>query len=87
MSKIERLTKLGISDKVKTITLYYKKESNLYAIEVDNEHIMSGNHWDFHPNCHGIHKYGDFKGPYSLIKAIENYYKNDFAIIKERKEI
>lgn len=31
-------------------------------VSLNEECIMEGNFWDFHPGCHGITKYGNFKG-------------------------
>lgn len=40
------------------------------AVYLNDKLVMSGNFWDFHPHCHGIHKYGDFKGVNGLVNAI-----------------
>lgn len=44
-------------------------------VEVDSRHKlglggMTGNVWDFHPGCHGITEYGDFRGYRSLQNKI-----------------
>jgi hypothetical protein len=35
--------------------------------------IQMGNFWDFHPGCHGITKYGSFKGYEGLAYRVEQY--------------
>lgn len=53
---------------------------NMAWVSVDGESVMEGNFWDFHPGCHGIHKYGDFKGYNSLAQAIRR------KLIKDGKD-
>jgi len=35
---------------------------------------MSGNFWDFHPGCHGITKFGDFRGYNMFAEIIKAYH-------------
>jgi hypothetical protein len=39
-------------------------------VHLNDKCIMVGNFWDFHPGCHGIHEYGDFKGFDSLAVSV-----------------
>lgn len=54
-------------------TILVKTDSLCEMAEVwlNGELVMSGNFWDFHPGCHGINKYGDFKGYTGLVNAIQ----------------
>jgi hypothetical protein len=49
-------------------------------VYLNDEHIMSGNYWDFHPGCHGMYQYGDFKGVDSLAIAIKKSLNDDVEI-------
>lgn len=39
-------------------------------VSLNDECIMEGNYWDFHPGCHGIDEYGDWKGYTHLSEKI-----------------
>lgn len=60
----------------KTITVKLEPSCEMAGVWVEDECVMVGNYWDFYPGCHGIHKYGEFKGPFSLARAIERALKN-----------
>lgn len=53
-----------------TIEVNVDNLSEMASVYLNGKHIMSGNFWDFHPNCHGIHEYGEFKGYRGLANAI-----------------
>lgn len=40
------------------------------CVSIDGKIVMQGNFHDFHPGCHGITEYGDFKGYPYLVQAI-----------------
>lgn len=42
------------------------------AVILNNKCIMEGNFWDFHPGCHGIYEYGNFKTFTELAFVIKN---------------
>ena len=47
------------------------------SVYVDRRHGinlpgMEGNYWDFHPGCHGITEYGDFRGYSGLVSGMKN---------------
>jgi len=46
----------------KEIVIHVKVDDScdMAAVYIDEECVMSGNFWDFHPGCHGIDEYGDF---------------------------
>jgi hypothetical protein len=39
-------------------------------VSLDGKTVMEGNFWDFHPGCHGLYQYGEFKGYAGLRNAI-----------------
>ena len=58
------------------------------AVYLNDELVMEGNYWDFHPGCHGINKYGDFNSYAGLahrlfLWLIKNYPKDVVEIKKE----
>lgn len=44
--------------------------SEMAYVSLNDKCIMEGNWWDFHPNCHGIHEYGEFNSYMELAIAI-----------------
>ena len=55
-----------------TITIRTDEDSEMACVELNDKCVMMGNFWDFHPNCHGIHEYGEFSSYTSLAVAIQN---------------
>lgn len=49
----------------------YDENCEMARVILNENCVMEGNHWDFHPGCHGIHKWGDFKSPVDLVAAIK----------------
>ena len=47
--------------------------SSMAKVSLDDKVIMEGNFNDFHPECHGIHTYGNFNGHIGLSTAIWFY--------------
>lgn len=43
-------------------------------VEVNGECIMTGNFWDFHPDCHGM-ELPDFRGASYLVELFDNACK------------
>ena len=44
------------------ISIRVDKSCEMASVHIDDVLVMSGNFWDFHPGCHGIVEYGDFRG-------------------------
>lgn len=65
------------------IEIKIDESCDMAAVYLNGELIMSGNFWDFHPGCHGIHKYGDFKGYSDLAIAIASKVGNAEIIKSE----
>ena len=40
------------------IIIYRDESCEMAELYLNDECIMSGNYWDFHPGCHGIYEYG-----------------------------
>lgn len=62
------------------------KSCDMAEVLLNDECVMDGNFWDFHPGCHGINEYGDFNGHNDLAKKIgETLTKEgkEFTIVKE----
>lgn len=53
------------------IEIKVDKSCEMAQVSLNGEIVMSGNFWDFHPGCHGIVKYGDFKGYSDLARSIK----------------
>lgn len=62
-----------MKSKVNIITIYKDPSCEMAKVKLNKAWIMEGNYWDFHPGCHGINTYGDFKGPDGLATAIASY--------------
>lgn len=52
-------------------------------VYLNDKLVMSGNFWDFHPDCNGVRQYGDFKGYSDLARAIA-LSVGDCEIVKEK---
>ena len=53
---------------------------------IDGECVMCGKYWDFHPGCHGIDTYGDFRGIDSLVSKIKSKLQceNNTVVVVDR---
>ena len=49
------------------------------CVKLNGECVMMGNYWDFHPNCHGIHEYGDFQSYAQLANNIKRKLGGDIV--------
>lgn len=56
--------------KMLPVTMLLDSSCDMASVLVDGECVMEGNFHDFYPGCHGITKYGDFRGPLSLAAAV-----------------
>lgn len=56
--------------KQNVIEIFVDEGCEMASVHLNGECVMSGNYWDFHPGCHGIHQYGDFNGYQGLANAI-----------------
>lgn len=61
------------------ITIYRDVKKSMAKVTLNKKIIMEGNYWDFHPECQGITKYGDFKGYHELTTRLYQY------LLKEKK--
>lgn len=69
-----------------TINVYFDHAQNMAKVTVNDNLVMEGNTWDFHPACHGIYQYGDFNDPISLANQINNLlHNNPFPIFSTIK--
>ena len=60
---------------------------SMAAVSLNNKCVMEGNFWDFHPGCHGISEWGEFKGYISLYRNIrDTLLKSGEAVNIEIKE-
>jgi len=59
-----------VMSKENVILVKVDKSCDMAEVWLNDECIMDGNFWDFHPGCHGINEYGDFKGYSDLARAI-----------------
>jgi hypothetical protein len=56
------------------ITVRIDDYTEMAEVLLNNNYIMMGNFWDFHPGCYSIgntESYGNFKGHISLAKAVK----------------
>ena len=42
------------------------------AVYVGEALVMYGNHWDFHPGCHGLYRWGDWRTPVALAESLQS---------------
>lgn len=52
------------------IKAFVDDSCEMAKVTLNGKCVMEGNFWDFHPGCHGIHKYGDWNGFANLVQAI-----------------
>lgn len=81
MNNLQRINYLTGEKNSKIIKVLTDSSCNMQAVMNDKECIMEGNYWDFHPGCHGIYKYGDFKSASELAKQLKKYYEKDGYIV------
>lgn len=81
------IVKINNKRNMKRIILIEVDEScDMARVSLNDECIMEGNDWDFHPGCHGIDEYGDWKGCRQLSHKIrqklieDGVQKNDITI-------
>ena len=61
----------------RTITVYQDPSCDMATVKVDKavpqfkRTGMTGNYWDFHPGCHGIMDFGEFKGHMDLAYRVK----------------
>lgn len=67
------------------ILIEVDKSCEMACVSLNDKCVMMGNNWDFHPGCHGISEYGDFKGYHSLAIAIQNKVGGEIIIDREWK--
>ena len=65
------------------IEIFVDPSCEMASVRLNGECVMSGNYWDFHPRCHGIYEYGDFKGYTGLANAIAKTIGNCEMITKK----
>jgi len=59
----EQLGSILITEEKEIIILINTDTScEMAMVSIDGKCVMSGNFWDFHPGCHGINEYGEFRG-------------------------
>lgn len=51
------------------IVIHFDDSCAMAYVELNDMGIMMGNHWDFHPGCHGIGF--NFRGPQDLADKVE----------------
>jgi len=66
---------------INTILVQVDKSCSMARVSLNNKGIMEGNFWDFHPGCHGIYDYGDFRSYNDLASMIRQ------KLFKEGKEV
>ena len=59
-----------MTKKYNRIDIRVDNSCEMASVYLNGNLIMCGNFWDFHPGCHGINEYGDFKGYRDLARAI-----------------
>lgn len=52
------------------VEILVDESCEMARVSLNGTCVMEGNFWDFHPGCHGITKYGDFRGYSGLATAI-----------------
>ena len=61
------------------------RSCEMAAVYLNDELVMSGNYWDFHNGCHGIHKYGEFNSVDDLVRQIAGSLSPEFVPVKREK--
>lgn len=61
-----------VSDQLNTLTLARDSETRMAKVMVNDECVYSGNYWDYHNGCHGVHDFpfDDVAGFISGLKAL-----------------
>lgn len=81
--------------KKKQITLYIKTDvfTEMAWVhfrkrkDLDLPNGMMGNYWDFHPGCHGITEYGDFRSYLGLAMAMQDELESlGYTVITKSQE-
>ena len=62
---------------IKHIQVGKDRSCEMAIVLVDGDCVMEGNYWDFHPGCHGIDAYGDFRGVDDLVKKVKRKLLSD----------
>ena len=57
------------------ISVYVDKSCEMAAVSIENDTIMTGNFWDFYPECYGIKVFGDFGSYTGLAFAVQRAYE------------
>lgn len=57
-------------DKKQIIEAFVDDSCEMAIVKLNGKLVMEGNFWDFHPGCHGITKYGEWKGFPDLVQKI-----------------
>lgn len=52
------------------VEILVDRSCEMARVSLNGNCVMEGNFWDFHPGCHGITDYGDFRGYSGLATAI-----------------
>jgi hypothetical protein len=68
------------------INLKIDDYSEMATIYLDNKLIMTGNFWDFHPECHDIKEWGEFRGYLGLVRVISEKISKKGETVKLIKE-
>ena len=58
------------------IIIYKDTSCEMAEVWFGKHCVMSGNYWDFHPECHGIWQYGKFNSPEELALRLYELYGN-----------
>lgn len=56
--------------------------SKMAVVYLNNQIIMEGNYWDFHPSCHGIYEYGNFNSIDELVRLIATRLSPELVTVK-----
>ncbi len=59
-----------MNKKKNQIEVFYDPSCEMAKVLLNDVLVMDGNYWDFHPECHGITKYGDWNSYTELARAI-----------------
>ena len=60
-----------------TITCEVDKNCKMARVNDSVGNGMEGNFWDFHPGCHGITKFGFFRGFRLFVQALKKYHEQN----------
>lgn len=78
-----------MAKKTRTIVHVIDESCEMAGVYLDGKLVMLGNYWDFHPGCHGIHKWGNFDSDDDLVARIKaKLTKNgDTVTVTVRKDL